>query len=135
MQPRFPSLALLAVLLVGCASATSRTPNPSPIEAPVVAKVGEVVRAAKSAKVEPGATTSIEIGTHCGVGKMPIDFDGSFWIPAAELPERIPGLGNPTDRGEIRLTGPNTATYVSGNGPMIDLVRVDPGPRVFALCR
>jgi hypothetical protein len=128
MNARLRSFALLATLLVGCAS-----PTPSPT--PLVAKSGEVVRSAQSAKAEPGISYPIEIGTHCGVGKMPVDFDGSFWVPAADLPERAAGVANPADQGEIRLTGPNAATYASPHGAVIDLVRVEPGPRLFALCR
>jgi len=131
MNRSLSALTLLATLIVACAS-----PNPSPIlEAqPVVAKKGEVVRIPDSGVALPGAT-SIQIGTHCGVGNTPIDFDGSFWVPAAEMPERLHGLADPFDQGEIRLAGPGRATYVSDNGAVIDLVRAAPGPRAFALCR
>lgn len=131
MNWRLPALALLAALMVACASSN---PSPSPELQPVVAKEGEVVRVPESGVALPGAT-SIQIGTHCGVGNTPIDFDGSFWLPAANLPERLPGLADPFDHGEIRVAGPGRATYVSDNGALIDLVRAAPGPRAFALCR
>jgi hypothetical protein len=127
------AVVLLSALAAGCGS-PAPTAESIPAVAPLRAKDGEVVRTPKSGPAGPG-TTPIEIGTHCGVGSTPIDYDGTFWLPLHVLPEPVPGLTDPFDRGEIRLTGPNSATYSSRNGATLLLVRAAPGPHVFRLCR
>ena len=128
---RRTALAVAAVTLAGC---SMLLPSPDVTQpSNLVPGPGEVLRFPQSPPAEPGRAYAIEIGTHCGVGGTPIDFDGAFWAVALNEKEPI-GLDDPFDTGWISIDAPGFAVYRSDTGVEVRLRRLD-GPRVFVLCR
>jgi len=125
---------LVTMLLVSGCSLLLPPPQIPTVPSPLAARPGERIRFAESTAAEPNRPYKIDIGTHCGVGGTPIDFDGAFWTPAEDLPEPVPGLRDPFDTGTLTLTAPANAVFVSSGGVRIELVR-QAGPRAFVLCR
>ncbi len=78
-----------------------------------------------SGPVEPGVVYRFEV-PHCGLAWL-TDFDGSFWRPIdPNQPEpEVPSFFFNPDSGTMELVAPNTAEYVSSEGRVVTLVRLD----------
>jgi hypothetical protein len=71
-----------------------------------------------------------ELG-HCGL-TWQVDFDGSFWLPIGQVDGDASEIIN-SDRGEMRLLGPNLAEYRNAAGFVASLARF-PGSKHVWLC-
>ena len=75
-----------------------------------------------------------EIYTHCGINRVPVEFEGEFWEAIGPGPlsdgagNPPPGFGNPSDTGWIARTGQDTASYQSSGGVPLFLRRLDQPP-------
>ena len=124
-------LIVCVVLLVGCAADVEpslvQTTSPEP---------SSVQTASPESSSFPSPGEPFTLGTHCGIGRMLIEFDGAFWEATGPGPlddgsgNPPPGFGNPTDQGTIVRIDSERAVYRSSEGVFLTLKRLNQRPDV-----
>jgi len=133
-------------------AAASEAPEPSPVVLPpgtfpLPEQVVSVPEDIPTVSIEPTSEPGLVIGTptpftleHCGL-LSPVDVDGSLWQPVAgrdaaggpiDSDDEIGEFINATP-GELALTGPDQAEFVTVTGQLIVLQRA-PGALDYPLC-
>lgn len=137
------ALFFLSLVLLGCGSEETSTPNRTPAASPTTATATATPAPMPTPAVAPEAGLA-EIGvryrhnlyTHCGIRYA--NFDGRRWLADPILTgiggvNPPPGWGNPSDPGTMELVTRDRAIFLSSSGEQAFFIPA-PEDYQFKLC-